>query len=55
VTLKAVVSTDAPYTFTFTPENGAIYEAFLVGQRNRNDGTLYSPRFMVIRINPIVK
>jgi hypothetical protein len=53
VTLKAVISTDQPYIFTFTPEDGAIYEAFLVGQRGRKDDPAYSPRFMVIRINPI--
>jgi hypothetical protein len=53
VTLSAQISTDPLYTSpSFVAEDGAIYEAFLVGGRGRSDGDKYGPRWMIVRINP---
>ncbi len=52
VDLEAKVSTDTDVHFGFNAEDGAIYEAFLVGQRGRHDG-LYDPKFIVVRVNPV--
>lgn len=52
ITLKASVNKNANvYTFTFTPQDGAIYEALLVGKQD-HPNSAYQPRFMVIRVNP---
>ena len=52
VTLKGVVNSGADtFTATFTPEAGAIYEAFLVGQRGHVNSD-YRPKFMIVRLNP---
>ena len=53
ITITASVnSATENYSVTFTPEDGAIYEAFLVGQRGRSDGK-WGPHFIVVRVNPI--
>lgn len=39
-------------TYTFTPEDGAIYEAFLVGRQNHPNPD-YQPKWIVVRVNPI--
>ncbi len=52
VILKAIVNA-LPFSFTFTPQSGGIYEAFLVGELGRKDDPNYSPRFIVVRINPL--
>lgn len=56
VTLKATVGVSPDpvddYSVTFNAEAGAIYEAFLVGQRGRPDDPKYRPHFMVVRVNP---
>ncbi|MEP7236185.1 MAG: hypothetical protein ABI778_12900, partial [Ignavibacteriota bacterium] len=50
VSLKCSLATFNDVTFSFVPESGGIYEAFLVGRRGRSDG-LYGPRFMVVKVN----
>ncbi|MDP4220351.1 MAG: hypothetical protein Q8896_07930, partial [Bacteroidota bacterium] len=52
VTIKATIGTDPDYTYTFTPEAGGIYEAFLVGKRD-HPNPAYHARFIVARVNPI--
>lgn len=55
VTLRVLIGHEPEnienYSFTFTAKKGAIYAAFIVGQRGRTDGK-YGPRFMVVRVNP---
>jgi hypothetical protein len=54
ITITAQIDTDQPYTSKpFEAEDGAIYEAFLVGQRGRpNDLDKYGPHFIIVRVNP---